>query len=77
MPAEPCPFTFNFDPATFRPGDAVSYRVTGSLAGMPFAGMLIEVHPHHVILADAGDPGTPMRGTRESRPMVEESEIAG
>lgn len=77
MPDESCPFAFNFDPARFRPGDAVSYRVTGSLAGMPFAGTLIEVHGDHVVLADAGDPGTAMRGTRESRPVVEESEITG
>jgi hypothetical protein len=28
---EDCPFQFNFDPATFKVGDTVSYRVTGSL----------------------------------------------
>jgi hypothetical protein len=32
---ENCPFEFNFDPATFKPGDEVSYRVTGSLEGFP------------------------------------------
>jgi len=39
-----CPFEFNFDPATFKVGDVVSYRVTGSLEGMPFVGTLLEVH---------------------------------
>ena len=29
---EACPFEFNFDPATFKAGDTVSYRVTGSLS---------------------------------------------
>lgn len=71
-----CPFEFNFDPATFKVGDVVSYRVTGSLADWPFAGTLVEVHEDHVIIA--GDPLKPevrYRGTRESRPVVDESEI--
>ena len=37
---EACPFEFNFDPATFKVGDTVSYRVTGSLEGFPFVGTL-------------------------------------
>jgi hypothetical protein len=74
---EDCPFAFNFDPDTFKPGDTVSYRVTGSLEGFPFAGTLVEVHPDHVIIeADPNDPTTRYRGTRESRPLVEASEIA-
>ena len=28
-----CPFEFNTDPAAFKVGDAVSYRVTGSWRG--------------------------------------------
>lgn len=76
MQDEKCPFTFNFDATTFCVGDSVSYRVTGSLAGMPFVGTLIEVHDDHVVLTDAGDPQNRMRGTRESRPIVEESEVA-
>jgi hypothetical protein len=72
---EACPFSFNFDPLTFKAGDLVSYRVTGSLEGMPFAGTLIEVHDDHVIIsADPADPASRMRGTRESRPVVEEAE---
>ncbi len=71
-----CPFEFNFDPATFKPGDVVSYRVTGGLADFPFVGTLIEVHDDHVILTgDPNDPEAKYRGTRESRPVVQESEI--
>ena len=72
---ESCPFEFNFDQATFKVGDLVSYRVTGSLEGFPFIGTLLEVHDDHVIIsADPNDPNSRMRGTRESRPVVEESE---
>jgi len=72
---ESCPFEFNFDQATFKVGDLVSYRVTGSLDGFPFVGTLLEVHGDHVIIsADPNDPTSRMRGTRESRPVVEEAE---
>ena len=75
---EKCPFSFNFDESTFKPGDMISYRVTGSLNGMPFVGILLEVHEDHVILAhdDGNRPpkGTRMRGTRESRPLVQEAD---
>jgi len=71
-----CPFEFNFDEKTFKPGDTVSYRVTGSLEGFPFVGTLIEVHVDHVIIAgDPNDPEARYRGTRESRPVVDYSEI--
>ena len=74
---ESCPFEFNFDAATFKVGDLVSYRVTGSLEGFPFVGTLLEVHDDYVILsADPNDPTSRMRGTRESRPVVEEAEAA-
>ena len=73
---EGCPFEFNFDAASFRPGDLVSYRVTGSLEGFPFVGTLLEVHEDHVILSpDPTKPDERYRGTRESRPLVAESEI--
>ncbi|MET0252143.1 MAG: hypothetical protein ABW203_08200 [Novosphingobium sp.] len=72
---ESCPFEFNFDPATFKIGDAVSYRVTGSLEGFPFAGTLAEVHDDYVIIAEAGEGGAHYRGTRESRPVVDIAEI--
>lgn len=73
---ENCPFAFNFDPATFKVGDTVSYRVTGSLADFPFVGTLVEVGEDYVIIAaDMNKPDEHMRGTRESRPVVDESEI--
>lgn len=75
---EQCPFEFNFDETRFKPGDVVSYRVSGSLEGMPFVGVLLEVHDDHVILAhdDGSRPpaGARMRGTRESRPLVSEED---
>lgn len=71
-----CPFEFNFDAATFKVGDTVSYRVNGSLEGMPFVGRLVEVHEDHVVIAgDANDPSCRYRGTRESRPQVDHAEI--
>lgn len=73
---ENCPFTFNFDPTTFKPGDVVSYRVTGSLQDFPFVGTLVEVHTDHVLIrGDENEPDTLYRGTRESRPVVDESQI--
>ncbi len=70
-----CPFEFNFDPDTFKVGDVVSFRVTGSLEGFPFVGTLLEVHEDHVILqAEADNPNSRVRGTRESRPLVEEAD---
>jgi len=70
------PFDFNFDPMTFKIGNVVSYRVSGSRAGWPLAGTLIEVHHDHVIIsADPDDPSSRLRGTRESRPLVDEAEI--
>lgn len=73
---EACPFEFNFDEKTFKVGDSVSYRVTGSLADFPFVGTLVEVHNDYVMIAgDPNDPAKIYRGTRESRPVVDESEI--
>ena len=73
---EACPFEFNFDEKTFKPGDTVSYRVTCSLEGFPFVGTLVEVHEDHVIIAgDPNDPQARYRGTRESRPLVDYAQI--
>lgn len=73
---ETCPFEFNFDEKTFKFGDTVSFRVNGSLEGFPFVGTLVEVHEDHVMIAgDPQDPNKLYRGTRESRPMVDYSEI--
>jgi hypothetical protein len=69
---EKCPFEFNFDPATFKVGDMVSYRVSERFGDMPFVGTLLEVHDDHVVISpnDPTDPDRRMRGTRESRPDV-------
>lgn len=76
MGAGDCPFVFNTDPATFKVGDSVSYRVTGSLEGFPFAGVLLEVHAEHVVLtSDPDDAASRMRATRESRPLVREEDV--
>lgn len=77
MGDESCPFTFNFEPDTFKVGDLVSYRVTGALSDFPFMGTLLEVHDDHVIITSDPENGKDrMRGTRESRPVVLESEIS-
>jgi len=72
-----CPFAFNFDPATFKVGDIVSYQVPEAFGEMPFVGELVEVADDHVILRHYGMPGGDakcMRCTRESRPVVSKSE---
>lgn len=68
-----CPFEFNFDPETFKPGDVVSYRVSEAFDDMPFVGELVAVGEDHVLLVHQGLPEAQqkvMRGTRESRPDV-------
>jgi hypothetical protein len=73
---EACPFELKLDPASFKVGDTVSYRVTGSLEGFPFVGTLLEVHDDHVIISgDPNDPTQRYRGTREDRPVVDYAEI--
>jgi hypothetical protein len=69
MPGEKCPFEFNFDAATFKVGDTVSYRVP-SLAGFPFAATIHAVHDDYIEIVDASEPAKVMRATRESRPVV-------
>ena len=74
---EACPFSFNFDPATFKVGDMVSYRVPDRFDDFPFVGILLAVHEDHVVISpnDPTDPDRRMRGTRESRPVVHSSEV--
>lgn len=74
--AEKCPFDFNFDPAAFKVGDSVSYRVPGMFQDFPFAGVLLEVHEDFVVLtSDVDDPASRMRATRESRPVVADQDV--
>ncbi len=75
-----CPFQFNFDAATFKTGDIVSYRVPDGFDDMPFVGELLEVHEDHVILHHYGEPDDQvrrMRGTREDRPVVSRADALG
>ncbi|MET0388105.1 MAG: hypothetical protein ABW321_19190 [Polyangiales bacterium] len=74
--SEKCPFVFNFEPTTFKPGDMVSYRVSERFGETPFIGTLLEVHEDYVIISpnDPGDRDRRMRGTRESRPEVSAAE---
>lgn len=74
---ESCPFTFNFDAATFKPGDFVSYRVPDRFDDFAFVGTLVEVHADHVLISpnDPTQPGKRMRGTRENRPVVHSAEV--
>ncbi len=71
---EDCPFQFNFDEKTFKPGDMVSYRVTGSLEGFPFVGTLAEVHADHVIILRLGMdiPGWPPENIEEMAKKLEQ-----
>jgi hypothetical protein len=72
---EDCPFQFNFDPASFKVGDTVSYRVS-TMEDWPFVGALLEVHSDHVVISPSLDePEARYKATRESRPMVDGSEI--
>ncbi|MDF1693134.1 MAG: hypothetical protein P1U47_12210 [Zhongshania sp.] len=75
---EKCPFELNFKPETFKAGDLVSYRVSGTMMDMPFVGVLVEVHDDHVMLAHYGGDdavaGNIMRGTKTDRPVVSEED---
>jgi hypothetical protein len=76
MDGDKCPFEFNFDPAAFKVGDTVSYRVTGGLSDFPFMGVLLEVHDDYVVLtSEPGNAQSRMKATRESRPLVAEEDI--
>lgn len=63
---------FNLDPATFKVGDLVSYRVRERFGDMPFVGTLVAVEDDHVLIApsDPDQAHRRMRGTRTSRPEV-------
>jgi len=76
MQAETCPIDFNFDPATFKVGQSVSYRVPSRFQDFPFAGVLLEVHDDYVVLtSDPDDASSRMRATRESRPVVADEDV--
>ena len=71
-----CPFTFYFDPKTFKAGDSVSYRVPEQFGDFPFVGTILAVFDDYIEISpnDPAEPDKRMRGTRESRPVVAASE---
>ncbi|MET0660252.1 MAG: hypothetical protein ABW110_19080 [Steroidobacteraceae bacterium] len=73
---ETCPFDFNFDPATFKAGDQVSYRIPERFGDMPFVGTILAVFDDYVEISpnDPSDPDRRMKGTRASRPVVSAKE---
>lgn len=73
---EKCPFEFNFDPATFKAGDTVSYRVP-KLGDFPFAATVKAVYEDYIEIADSGEPDRVLRATRESRPVVSDEQALG
>jgi len=73
-----CPFEFNYDPARFKVGDIVSYRVPDAFEDMPFVGEILSVASDHIVLRHYGEEdGKKMRATRESRPVVTEQDALG
>jgi hypothetical protein len=71
-----CPYKFNFDPATFKIGDTVSYRVP-SLGDFPFAAEIRAVYDDHIEISDYGEPEKRLLATRESNPVVADADALG
>jgi hypothetical protein len=71
-----CPYKFNFDPATFKPGDTVSYRVP-SLGDFPFAAEIKAVHDDYIEISDYGEPDKLLRATRDKHPVVADADALG
>ncbi len=71
---EACPFEFNFDPKSFKPGDSVSYRIPARFGDFPFVGQIKAVFDDYVELLpnDPDHPELVLRATRDSRPLVAE-----
>jgi hypothetical protein len=76
MGGDKCPFEFNFDPATFKVGDLVSYRIPDRFGDFPFMGKIVAVYDNSIeIDSDPNDPNGVVKATRESRPVVAASQI--
>ena len=68
---ESCPFVFNFNPATFKVGDVVSFRIPSQFGDFPFVGTILAVFEDYIELhSDPKDPAERLRATRDSRPTV-------
>ena len=73
MDGEECPFEFNFDPATFKPGDYVSFRIPCHFGEMHFVGTILDVFDDYIeINSEPDDPLQRLRASRESRPIVDD-----
>jgi hypothetical protein len=69
---EACPFEFNFEPATFKVGDLVSFRIPAQFGDFPFVGTILAVFDDYIELtSDPTDSKERLRATRASRPVVE------
>ena len=73
MDGDKCPFSFNFDPATFKVGDTVSYRVP-KLGDFPFAAQIVAVHDDHIDIVNPAEPDKVLHATREARPVVSDEQ---
>ncbi|MFC4251218.1 hypothetical protein [Sinimarinibacterium flocculans] len=73
MDGDKCPFTFNFDPATFKVGDTVSYRVP-KLGDFPFAAQIVAVFDDHIDIVNPAEPDKVLQATREARPVVSDEQ---
>jgi hypothetical protein len=76
MTDESCPFEFNFDPATFKVGDTVSYR-DPKFMGMPFVAKIKTVYEDRLELVDESEPDRTLLATRASRPVVTREKVSG
>ncbi|HEY1077961.1 MAG TPA: hypothetical protein VGE51_14815 [Fontimonas sp.] len=68
-----CPFEFNFNPASFKVGDVVSYRVP-KLGDFPFVAEIVAVHDDYIEIVDQGTPDKVFRATRDARPVVSDEQ---
>ncbi len=71
-----CPYKFNFDAATFKVGDTVSYRVP-ALGDFPFAAEIKAVYADYIEISDYGEPDKVVRATRENNPVVSDADALG
>jgi hypothetical protein len=69
MQQEACPFEFNFDPATFKVGDTVSYRVP-QLGDFPFMANITAVFDDYIEIVNPAEPDKVLKASRASRPVV-------
>ena len=72
-----CPFKFNTDADSFKPGDIICYYAPSLFGDIPFVGKLVEVHRDFVVLKhkDSSDLSDQrISATREGYPKVSREE---